>query len=219
MSRKKKVWIPAIIAAAAAVLLVAYYFYMLSSHGGGDPRPPKGGGGGLPAGGMQRPPGQVNDGYAGYFSTLGTIAVFLSAASFSWLWFKKKLKSPSMLVRKVGNLLFSMHKLMGWAALILIVIHGTYFLINKLDDNKIYTGIAGFSILLTIVGYGYFINKVRNKWMRTVHRTLGLLWVPMLLLHAGGSAIMAVIATLAVGGAVMILERKAGVAGKPIQES
>ncbi|UMR35770.1 hypothetical protein MJ749_24625 [Paenibacillus polymyxa] len=52
--------------------------------------------------------------------------------------------------------------------------------------------------------------------MRTIHRILGLLWVPVLLLHAGGSAIMAVIATLAIGGLVWTLERTAGRLTKPI---
>lgn len=207
MSKSKSVWIPAIIAVVIAALLTGYYYYALSAHGGGEFHPHLPKSGGLPPADFQRPLGKENDAYGGFFSTLGTIAVFLGAASFSWLWFKRKLKSPSPLVRKAGKLLFSMHKLLGWVTLTLVAIHGTYFLIKKLDEVKIYTGIAGFTLLLTIAGYGYFINRIRNKWMRSVHRLLGMLWVPVLLLHAGGSAIIAAIATLVVGGVVLILER------------
>ncbi|MGW9528162.1 hypothetical protein ACWHAM_10485 [Paenibacillus terrae] len=219
MKTKKTVWIPAIIAVAVAALLVIYYYYMSSVSSGGEPgpRPPEGGVGNVPAGPVGgRPGGEGRGGNGEIFKTLGTISVFLGAAAFSWFWFKKKLRSPSILVRKAGKLLHSLHKLLGWATLILIAVHGIYFLITKLQDNKTYTGLAGFAILLAIAGYGFFINKVRNKWMRTVHRLLGLLWVPVLLLHAGSSVIMAVIASLAVGVLVWMLEKMAGKTPKPI---
>ncbi|MFC5702633.1 hypothetical protein ACFPVX_15115 [Cohnella faecalis] len=209
MSRNKKVWIPAMIAAAIAALLVVYY-YWTSAHGGGEVRP-------RPlAGEGHRPPEDGNERYGGYFTTLGTIALYFGAAGFSWFWFKKKLRSPSRLVRQAGKLLHSMHELMGWITLILISAHGIYFLITKLHDDKIFTGLAGFAILLTLAGYGYFIKKVRNKWMRAVHRSLGMVWVPVLLLHAGGSAIMAVIACLAVWGLIWVFERSSGQARPPI---
>ncbi|RKP51599.1 hypothetical protein D7Z26_17630 [Cohnella endophytica] len=210
MSRNKKIWIPAIVVATVAVLLVAYSYYLTLSHGGQElrPRPPEGGGTG-------RPPQGGNDGAGGYFTTLGTISLFLGAAGFSWFWFKKKLKSPSPAVRYVGKLLHSIHKFLGWTTLVLIVVHGIYFLIVKLHDEKIYTGLAGLAILLALAGYGYSINKVRNKWMRAVHRSLGIIWVPVLLLHAGGSAIMAVISALAVGGLVWVFERSAVQAKQP----
>ncbi|XBK03009.1 hypothetical protein ABFT51_27050 [Paenibacillus peoriae] len=51
--------------------------------------------------------------------------------------------------------------------------------------------------------------------MRTIHRILGLLWVPVLL-HVGGTAIMAVNATLAVGGLVWTLDRMAEKTMKPV---
>ncbi|MGW8958827.1 hypothetical protein [Paenibacillus sp. NPDC055715] len=218
MKTKKTVWIPAMIAVTVAALLVIYYYYISSVSGGGSgPRPLEGGVSNVPAGQMGRPlGGEGRGGNREIFKTLGTISVFLGAAAFSWFWFKKKLRSPSNLVRKTGKLLHSLHKLLGWATLVLIAVHGVYFLITKLQDNKTYTGLAGFAILLAIAGYGFFINKVRNKWMRTVHRSLGLLWVPVLLLHAGGSAIMAVIASLAVGVLVWVLERMAGKTSGPI---
>lgn len=213
MKTKKTVWIPAIIAALVAVLLLGYYYYLLSSHGIGefDLRTTEGG-----AGGMRPPEGEGLEGIGEIFTTLGTVAVFLGVSGFSWFWFKMKIKSPSMLVRKTGKLLHSVHKPLGWANLFVIAVHGIYFLIVKPDDNKIYTGLAGFVILFMIVGYGFLINKVRNKWMRTVHRSLGLLWVPVLLLHAGGSAIAALIASLAVWVLIRTLERKVEKAVKPI---
>ncbi|MBB6669506.1 hypothetical protein [Cohnella nanjingensis] len=217
MSKNKKVWIPAIIAAFAALLLVASFYYAGYSHEGEALRArlPGGGGGGLPAGEAQRPPRDGNEGYGGYFTTLGTIALYVGAAGFSWFWFKKRMKSPSRLVRRGGKLLFAWHKLMGWITVALIAIHGTYFLWTKFGDDKIYSGLAGFVILLTLAGYGYFIHKIRNKWMRTVHRSLGLLWVPVLIVHAGGSAIMAVLAVLVVGVVVLLLEKNAGTSRQP----
>ncbi|QWU16777.1 hypothetical protein SAMN04487895_111108 [Paenibacillus sophorae] len=200
MKTKKTIWIPAILAVVAALLLMAYYYYLSPSHSSGKP---------IGGAGVMRPPREEGpEGGGKIFKTLGTISVFLGACSFSWFWFKRKLKSPSMLIRRTGKLLRSVHKLLGWATLTVIAVHGIYFLFTKPEDNKIYTGLAGFVILLVIAGYGFFINKVRNKWMRTVHRSLGLLWVPVLLLHAGGSVILAVIASLAVWALVRVLERK-----------
>nr|WP_249931047.1 hypothetical protein [Paenibacillus polymyxa] len=177
-------------------------------------RPP--GGGSVPGHMGGHPGGKGGGGNGEIFNTLGTISVFLGAASFCWFWFKKKLRSPSMLVRKAGKLFHSLHKLLGWATLILIAVHGVYFLITKLQDHKTYSGLAAFAIILAISGYGFYINKVRNKWMRIVHRILGLLWVPVLLLHVGGTVIMAVIATLAVGVLVWTLDRMAEKTMKPV---
>ncbi|SEM92410.1 hypothetical protein [Paenibacillus sp. OV219] len=217
MSKSKKIWIPAIIALlTAAVLVVCYYIY---AHAKGEfhPHPAQGGNGAIPKGEIHRPDGEDST-LSGYFSTFGTIAVFLGAAGFSWFWFKKKRKSPSMLVRQAGKLFYSLHKLLGWATFILVAAHGIYFLFTKIHDENIYSGLAGFAILLALAGYGYFINKVRNNWMRTVHRTLGVLWVPVLWLHAGGSAIIATAATIAVGCLVYLLEKSASNAKQTVQE-
>ncbi|WP_145132578.1 hypothetical protein [Paenibacillus sp. Y412MC10] len=202
--KTKKVWIPAIIAAAAAALLLAYYFYISSFHSNGDHllTSPEGRGLSVHSHAEERP-----EGGAEIFKFLGTLAVFLGAASFSWVWFKKKMKSPLMLVRKTGKLLYGVHKLSGWITLTLVTVHGLYFLITKPDDHKIFTGLSAFTILLMIAGYGFFIKRIRNKWMRVVHRYLGILWAPVLLLHAGGSAIVAIIATLAVWAVIRMLER------------
>ncbi|MFC5649471.1 hypothetical protein ACFPYJ_10065 [Paenibacillus solisilvae] len=216
MNKNKKVWIPALIAVASALILLAYYYYTKFAHGGQLLPGLQGVEQGRLQEDMRHSSEGDNNGYGGYFSTLGTIALYSAAAAFSWFWFKKKLKSPSTIVRKAGKLLYSIHKLLGWVTLLLIGVHGTFYLITKLHDDNIYTGLASFAIILTLVGYGYFINKVRNKWMRTVHRSLGILWVPVLLLHAGGSTIIAVIASLAVGGLVWVFERSARQANQPI---
>ncbi len=195
MKTKKTVWTPAIVAVVVAVLLMAYSYYLSLSHVDGAP-------GVRPHGGRES--GTSKE----IFKTFGTVAVFLGALSFSWFWFKKKLASPSMLVRKAGKLLHAVHKLLGWCTLIVVAIHGVYFLFAKSDDNDIYTGLAGFAILLMIVGYGLFIPKVRNKWMRTAHRVLGVIWVPILLVHAGGSAIVAVGGSFGVWALIRLLERR-----------
>lgn len=206
MKNKKTAWIPAIIAIAAALALIAYFIFARSAQEGG----PGGGRGGMPPDGLRRPPGEGGAREAGdWMTTLGTIAVFLGAASFSWFWFKKKMRSASSIVRAVGKLLFKAHRWLGWAALILIAIHGIYFLLTKSHDSKIYTGLASAAILLALAGYGLFIRKVRNKAVRIAHRSLGVVWAPVLLLHAGGSAIMAILACLAAGGLVWVLERMA----------
>lgn len=213
MKTKKNVWIPAILAAVIAMLFLAFSYYMTSSQ---DGRTPYAGASQFSAGRMHPLGGERPEGSQEVFKTLGTISVILGAICFSWLWFKKKLKSPSMLVRKIGKLLYSVHKWLGWACLIVIAVHGSYFMLKKPYDHNIYTGLAASFILLMIVGYGFFINKIRNKWMRSVHRTLGLLWVPILLLHAGGSVIAAVIASLGAWALVAILERNGEKNMKPI---
>ncbi|NBD25007.1 hypothetical protein [Paenibacillus glycinis] len=205
MSRKKTVWIPAVLSVIIAILFVAYYLYTWSSHGRGmvEPHPPKGGEG---------------ERAAGLFSTMGTMALYIAAAGFSWFWFKKKLRSPAKWVRLAGKIFHAAHKWLGWLTLLLIAIHGAFFLVTKLHDKHIFTGLAAFAILLAIAGYGYSIPVIRNIWMRRVHRTLGIVWIPLLWLHAGGSAIIAVIATLAVGGIAAMLHKKAVKDARAIQD-
>ncbi|MCC3371532.1 hypothetical protein [Cohnella sp. REN36] len=194
MKPDKKVWIPAVAAAIIAVLLIAVSLYAGWTHE-------------RPDGKIPHPPGPRNEGLGEYATTLGTIALFAGAAGFSWFWFRKRLKSPSGLVRRAGKLLYAWHKPLGWVTVSLIAIHGAYLGIAKFGDDKVYTGLAGFIVLVTLAGYGHLIRRVRNRWMRAVHRSLGLLLAPVLIVHAGGSAILAILAALAVGAAVSLLER------------
>ncbi|MFC5528804.1 hypothetical protein [Cohnella yongneupensis] len=190
MKNTKKVWIPAIAGAMVALMLLAYYYYTNSLNSGEHFRPRRPEGGAL-------------------FTTMGTIALYVAAAGFSWYWFKKKLKSPSAIVRYVGRLLHKVHKWLGWATLALGATHGTYLLVTRIDDNKIYSGLASFAILLFLAGYGIYIPKIRNKWMRVVHRTLGMAWVPVLFIHAGGSVLLAAMAAVAVNGLIWLFEKQA----------
>lgn len=121
--------------------------------------------------------------------------------------FKKKLTSTSIPIRKLGKLLYNIHKFIGWTALVLILVHGVYYLITKLQDDKIFTGLAAFLILLTLAGYGWLIKRVRNSLMRKVHMFLSIVWIPALLLHAGGTAIITVVVTAAFWILVIFMER------------
>lgn len=199
MSSKQKVWIPAIIAVAVALVVIGYYYSLSIEH--------------------NRPPLRRENQEGGHlFTTLGTIALYVATLSFSWLWFKKKRKSPSRIVQVIGKWLHAIHQWLGWATLALGAVHGAYLLFTRSDDHKIWSGIASFVTLLAIVGYGLFIPRIRNKWMRSVHRTLGLAWVPIGFIHAGGSMLLAACATVAVGVLVRVLESYARRANQPIND-
>lgn len=190
MSAKTKTWIPFAIALAAAAGLIVYgAFAAQNEH-------------------FRTRPSEIGS----LFTTLGTIAVYVAAAGFSWVWFKRKFKSPSPLVRRLSKLIHSLHRALGWLTLALGAAHGAYWLLNRPWDDNIYTGLASFAILLVVAGYGLFVPKIRNKWMRLAHRTLGIAWAPVLFLHAGGSAIAAVGAVIGVGVLVRMLE---AIARKP----
>ncbi|OXM82942.1 hypothetical protein CF651_28465 [Paenibacillus rigui] len=139
---------------------------------------------------------------------MGTLAVIFGAVSFFWLRFKKKLTSKSPLVKRLAKGLYKVHQVSGWAALLLVAAHGVYYLITKLHDDKIFSGLAAFAILLAIGGYGWFIRRYRtHPWMRKVHMTLSIVWIPALVLHAGGSAIITVLVTAVLWGTVGLVEK------------
>ncbi|MBD3917870.1 hypothetical protein H8B09_03825 [Paenibacillus sp. PR3] len=196
MSSKQKVWIPAILIIAVALLLLVYYYSLDIPHARPDFRKEKEAGGQL-------------------FTTMGTIALYVAALGFSWLWFKKSRKSPSRIVKAVGTQIHRAHQWLGWAALALGTAHGVYLLLTRSDDHKIWSGIASFAILLAIVGYGVFIPRIRNKWMRMVHRMLGIAWVPIGFIHAGGSMLLAAALTIAIGILVRVLEKYAQSTNEP----
>ncbi|MEI7027540.1 hypothetical protein [Paenibacillus sp. y28] len=188
MSKNKKVWIVAVAVMGVALLLIVYQ--MLNGMG--------------VEGEQRHKMGTIS----GIFKTLGTISVFLAAGSFWWIWFKKQRKSPSSFIRGMGKLLHRLHEPLGWLALLLVVFHGGYYLITDFQNRDTYSGIAAFLILLAIGGYGFFIQNIRNQWMRVIHRTLSIAWVPALIIHAGGSAFMATLLTLMVGVLVWVFGKK-----------
>ncbi|WJH35599.1 hypothetical protein N6H14_06255 [Paenibacillus sp. CC-CFT747] len=144
----------------------------------------------------------------GPFKLLGTLAVASGAVSFGWYGFRRRLGSRQLLLKKAGRLLHSVHTYAGWLTLALIAVHGGYYLVTKLGERDMYTGLAAFVLLLAIAGYGYAYRKVRKPAMRRAHFVLATLWVPVLLIHAGGSAIAAAVATIAVWGAAALLDKK-----------
>ncbi|MCR8632175.1 hypothetical protein [Paenibacillus radicis (ex Xue et al. 2023)] len=141
------------------------------------------------------------------FNDMGTIAVYLGAVCISLLWLKRKLRSPSKIVRRIGKLFLTLHNYSGWAALIFVCAHGIYFMLVEIHDQHIYSGIASFIIMLTIAGYGYSIRKIRNKWMRVIHRCLSIVWIPVLWIHAGWDLIFAAILSLVVLVLVIMVEK------------
>lgn len=192
----KSLYAPVILAIIIGVLLVGYSFY---SHSTGTP-PER------PAGGAGMPPHEHEEGLE-LFKTMGTIAVILGGISFMWLRFKKKLASPSVPVKKLGRFLYRIHQLTGWAALVLILVHGTYYLLQQKKIEDIYTGLAAFLFLLLLAVYGLMIRKTKKPALKKVHFTLSVAWIPFLLVHAGGSAITTVIASVVVWFFIGFLEK------------
>jgi hypothetical protein len=195
VKNNRKLFIPAILIAAAAALILYAVFGIQNQ------RPPGMNG--------ERPgPGPGNDeGSAGIFRTLGTIAVFCTAVSYAWFRLKSKRRSASAIVRRGVKLFYAVHTYTGYLALILIAVHGTYFLIKGMHQDSILSGIAAFSLLLSVGVYGFLIKRVRNKSMRTVHWGLGTAFLAAGLVHAGGSAIAAVLSVIGLWILVWLLER------------
>lgn len=199
MRANKSVLLPALLVAIVCVLLIAYSFYAMKT--GDHPRPPEGAG-------MERPPVGKEEEFEP-FQFLGTLAVICGGISFLWLRFKKKLSSPSLLVKKWARMLHAVHQYAGWAALAMILVHGAYYLIVRTTHPKIFSGLAAFLILLGLALYGMLIKRVRNPLLRKAHFWLSIAWVPALLLHAGGSFITMALATVAIWGLAEFFERTA----------
>ncbi|WP_426451341.1 hypothetical protein ACP26L_04310 [Paenibacillus sp. S-38] len=195
MAKHNKVWIPAVIAVIAGLVLIAYSFYAQKS--GIRPMPP-GGGEGMPP--------REEEAFEP-FKLMGTLSVVLGGISFMWMRFKKKLTSTSGVIKKAGRLLYRVHPWTGWAALALVLIHGVYYLFTKLQDHAVFTGLAAFVILLTLAGYGWSIKRARGGYKRKVHFFLSIAWIPALLLHAGGSAVLTVVVSALVWMLVPMVER------------
>ena len=122
------------------------------------------------------------------FINFGNLAILFGAISYSWFIFKKKLKSPSKWLKKTAKKIFSLHPYVGGASLGFAVLHGVYFL-TDIGNKSYFTGIASILLLLTVVGYGWAIKRVRNKYIRKTHFVLSNLWPAALLFHGGGLVI------------------------------
>jgi cytochrome b561 len=204
LGKNRSIFMPAILVAILSILLIVYYYY--ASAFGDHPKPPGGGRPpqGSPQGGFQPDGGKGTD----IFLTLGTLALISGAISFSWFLLRKKLKSTSIPIKKLAKIFNVAHNYTGWIALVFIAIHGTYYLITKLNDSKIFSGLAAFLLILTLAIYGYKMKRKPNRFMRKTHFLLSLLWLVALVVHAGGTFIQVAAITLMIWAIIWIVELK-----------
>ncbi len=132
-----------------------------------------------------------NDSLDEFFTLLVEGGILLGAASFSWFIFKKKLKNSAKIIKNVGKKVYNLHTYFGWLALILVVLHGGYFLITDPTNRNNYTGIAGFLILVCLAVYGLVTKGSKNKSSKKVHFMLTFIWTAAILIHGGGFVIFA----------------------------
>ncbi|MCK9862934.1 hypothetical protein [Paenibacillus sp. ATY16] len=190
MKPGRSVFVPAVVVALASLALIFYAFF----------------------GTIHQGPPVINPeerGSEGLFKTMGTIAVWCAAVSYAWLRLKRKRKSPSPLVKKLVKLFDKAHRLAGYAVIVLISAHGIYFLTQSRIKDDTYTGIAGFALLLSLGIYGFLIRRVKNKHLRKIHFLLATAFAVAAVIHAGGSAIVAMLSTIVFWGLVWLIERRA----------
>ncbi|GIP22977.1 hypothetical protein [Paenibacillus sp. J22TS3] len=216
MNKSRKVFIPAVLLALAALGLILYAVVGLKETRPAHMKPPASASAGSAsvqqsgdAAGAPGRPNRPDHGAEGIYKNLGTAAVFLSAISFAWICLKKKRRSASKWLRKGAKLFYAVHTYAGYLAVLLIVVHGIYFLIKGSHQDAIYTGIAAFALLLAGGVYGFLIRRVRNKYMRVIHLGLGSAFLAACLVHAGGSALLAVGGIVVLWVLVGILDRTA----------
>ncbi|WP_256757860.1 hypothetical protein [Cohnella sp. WQ 127256] len=183
--------IPAQLVAIVSLFLILYSIFGLTQENLGGARP------------------RVEQGGEELFKTLGTLSVFITAVSYAWYHLKKKRKSPSPLVRLIVKWFDKLHKYTGYSAILLIATHGIYFLTQAVVKKETYTGIAAFSLLLSAGIYGFLIKRLPKKNMRKVHFMLATAFALVAIIHAGGSAIMAILCTIVFWGITELIERSA----------
>jgi hypothetical protein len=199
MRNSRTVILPALLVATASLFLILYSFF-----GETHQEPPNIG--------SQQHLGmgpRLDKGNEDLFRTLGTIPVFVAAVSYAWLRLKKKRRSSSHFVRLIVKWFDKLHKYTGYSAVILIAAHGTYFLTQAAIKKETYSGIAAFALLLSLGIYGFLMRRVPNKHMRKVHFLLATAFVITVLIHAGGSAIIATVSVIVFWGLVWLIERMA----------
>ncbi|MBO7743462.1 hypothetical protein I8J29_04605 [Paenibacillus sp. MWE-103] len=159
-----------------------------------------------------RPPADMKRDAAGgdgLFRTLGTIAVWCGAVGYAWLRLKKKRKSPSPLAKKIGKLFNRLHQPAGYAALAFVAAHGIYFLTQAAIKDDAFTGIAAFTLLLSLAVYGFLIRRVKMKHVRQIHFLLATAFAIVAIVHAGGTAILATLAVIVCWALIGLIERRA----------
>lgn len=149
------------------------------------------------------------DGAEAIFELLGYLSIVSGAVCFYWFVLKKKMKSSAQTIKKVGRKVFSAHTYFGWAALFLGSVHGVYYLFTDFEHRKTLTGIVAILILLALSLYGFFIKRVKNKYIRKFHLILSFLWIPILMIHGGGITMMIILLTLISLGLIWMIEKVA----------
>ncbi|SFJ35371.1 hypothetical protein SAMN02799624_04220 [Paenibacillus sp. UNC496MF] len=202
MKPNRLLFIPAVLAALVSLAFVLYALF-----GSIHPDTLQSG----VAAGMRRDA----EGGDGLFRTLGTIAVWCGAVGYAWLRLKKKRKSPSPVVKKLGKLFNRLHQPAGYAALAFVAAHGSYFLTQAAMKDDTFTGIAAFTLLLSLAVYGYLIRRVKLKHVRRIHFLLATAFAIVAIVHVGGSAILATLAVIVCWALIGLIERRAA---RPVRD-
>lgn len=117
--------------------------------------------------------------------------------------------SKSKLLKRGAKSIYKVHQWAGWAALILIAIHGIYFLKKGLSDGNVRTGLAAFTLLLGLGIYGLVLRKIKKPVVRSVHRYMSFLWIIAIAIHGGGLVFAAAAGVIAIWAAAEVLDRRA----------
>lgn len=215
---KSKLFIAFVIVVAIAAAAVAYQ-YILHPPGTGaegelHDKFPRGAGEFENHDKFQRGPGELQNrdlttvkGWKGIMKQLGQISIILATISFGWFVLKKKIGSRSKAIKTAVKTLYSVHVWMGWLVIIAGIIHGLYFILTDFSNRSTWTGIAATILMLGLLVYGFYIRRIKNKFLKVFHRWLSFAWVPVLFLHGGGIVIQMVAVTVGCVGAVWLWER------------
>lgn len=199
MKTNVRKYFPAIAVIVIAIVLIGYSYFTKSpvQHQG----PPPGGTG-------TRPPKHDEEGGLGIFKLLGNIAILLGALSYSWFLLKKKLKSPSKGIKTLAKKSYRFHTVFGFVGLILVVIHGGYYLITDFSNRNTLTGIAAVLIMACLAAYGYIFKRSKNQVLKKVHFYLSHIWIIAILIHGGGFVIATAVGLLFLYFVMSYMERK-----------
>ncbi len=176
MKTKLPIMIPFILILCISIGILVYSLFTSSSPDVNRiPRPMEGEGGFQPEGGI----GEA-------FKWLGTMAVWLVAFSVSWYGFKR-LKKKTKVMKKASKYTFRWHHWAGWIAVGLIAVHATFFLVTKLSDPNVKTGLAAFIPLATLAVYGLLLQRAPKPFIRLLHKLLAAFTLIVIAIHAGGT--------------------------------
>lgn len=196
MKNNIRKFLPAIGIIVIGILLIGYSYFTKSAMPHQGPSP----------GGSRRL--KHDDEGLGIFKLLGNIAILLGALSFSWFLLKKKLKSSAKFIKTLAKKSYSFHTVFGFSGLILVAIHGGYYLITDFSNHNTLTGIAAFLIMACLGAYGYYFKRSKNKVLKKIHYVLSYVWIIAILIHGGGFVIATAAGLLFLFFLLPYIERK-----------